>query len=225
VSSDPLVRGAVDRALAELRAPLNAALQSLGEHVAGEMQTSYTRLVDALWAIDQAQSLGEVLSVASECVAREADRAAVLLVRPERVTGWRWLGFEGAADDARSIAFNLDEAGLVGAAVHRARVTARQARTARTPADDLPLFARGAGERDAVAAPIPIAGTVVAVLYADEPAVNISAPPWMSVVEVLGRYTGLVLEARVARHLTGAGAEHSGVRVHVTQDHALSETT
>jgi hypothetical protein len=45
----------------------------------------------------------------------------------------------------------------------------------------------------------------------------------MSVVDVLGRYTGLVLEARVARHLTGTLPDVS--RVLSTHDHALSETT
>jgi hypothetical protein len=45
----------------------------------------------------------------------------------------------------------------------------------------------------------------------------------MSVVEVLGRYTGLVLEARIARHLTGVSAEGAGI--HLPQDHELSSTT
>jgi hypothetical protein len=136
------------------------------------------------------------------------DRAAVLVVKGDRLRGWRLSGFGTATPSARSIELSLDEAGLPGAVVPTGVAVSRPAvdpgmSAERQPA--LPPFAQDAGSRHAVALPITVAGAVVAVLYADAP--RLDAPSassrWPVILDILARHASRVLEAMTVQQAAG----------------------
>ncbi len=165
-------------------------------------------LVDAVRALDEAQSLGDLLDALAECAGRKVERAAVLVVRGDHLRGWRLSGFayEGSA---RSIDLDLDAAGLAGTVVRtgvsvsRPIVEPRHEKGSRQPA--LPGFAQDAGARHALALPIIVVGHVVAVLYADAPRLEnrSAASRWPAVLEVLARHASRALEAITVQQATG----------------------
>ncbi len=166
------------------------------------------RLVDAIRSLDEAESLAGVLDGLAECAAREADRAAVMIVKGERLHGWRFLGF-GDAGPPTSMDLDLDAAGMLGAVVRTGAAVSRfipdgdQKEDTRQPA--LPSFAAGMGARHAVAAPVLVAGHVVGVVYADAPQHDTPAATsrWPAVLEVLARHSSRVLEAMTVQRATG----------------------
>lgn len=166
------------------------------------------RLADAVRSLDEGRALGEVLDTLSECAGHEVDRAAVLVVKGERLRGWALSGFGPSGPPPRSIELSLDEAGLPGAVVRTGVAVSRPAvdpgmSSERQPA--LPPFAQDAGSRHALALPITVGGAVVAVLYADAP--RLDAPSassrWPAILDVLVRHTSRVLEAMTVQHAAG----------------------
>lgn len=166
------------------------------------------RFADAIRALDEARSLSEVLDALAECAGREVDRAAVLVVKGDRLNGWRLAGFGVSAPPAKSIELSLDEAGLPGAvvrtgvAVSRPSVEPAHSRE-RQPA--LPPFAHDAGARHALALPVTVGGSVVAVLYADAPRLDTpsAASRWPAVLDVLARHASRALEAMTVQQAAG----------------------
>jgi len=164
------------------------------------------RLVDAVRAIDRAKSLSEVLDTLAGCAAREAARAAVLVVEGEKVRGWRFLGFGPAMEQAAQVQCAMSEAGIVHDAIQAGTTI-----IASSGNGSLPRFASLPPGRGLIAVPIPVGGQVVAVLYADRGEADHDANPgtntWSTTLEVLARHAARSLEAvtalRAAQALTG----------------------
>lgn len=166
------------------------------------------RFADAVRALDEARALGEVLETLADCAGREVDRAAVLLVKGERLNGWRLSGFGPSASSARTIDLSLDEAGLPGAVVRTGVAVSRPSvepgpSQERQPA--LPPFAQDAGARHALALPVTVGGSVIAVLYADAPRLDTpsASSRWPAILDVLARHASRVLEAMTVQQAAG----------------------
>ena len=162
------------------------------------------RLADAIRNLDEARGLSEVLERLVPCAAPEVDRAAVLLVKGDRLAGWRLAGFGAGAPAAKSIDLSIEDAGLAGA-VLQSGVAASRPADASDDQPSLPAFARNAGERHAMALPVRVGGDVVAVLYADAPRLDTpsSTARWPAVLEVLVRHASRVLEAMTIQQAAG----------------------
>jgi hypothetical protein len=248
VAFDDHIRVALDRALADVRAPLERALSVLAQNVAveatderarvaqteidevhrsaelrsAELRASATRLSDAVRSLDDAQSLREVLEVLADRGGREVDRIAVLVVTGGRLRGYRWSGFDGTAA-VSSVDLSLDHAGLAGAIVQTGTMALRPAADAATstvrPA--LPPFAQDAVVRDAAALPIVLGGTVAAVVYADAPASDAGAlNRWSTALDLLTRHASRVLEAMTIRLVTGLSRPFAVPHPRADGDHA-----
>ena len=204
VTLDDHVRDAIDRVLTQVREPLDGTLRELAGTIAIEARAADVRLTDALRLLDEATSFGDVLTVLADCVGREVERSAVLVVAPGHLKGWHSSGFGGAVPDAKTIELPSDPKGLLGAALSTKASIVSRASAGRIPMDDRPSFAHGTDRRDAAAVPVLLGGIVAAVVYADAPSVGDETPSWLTAVERLTRFAGLVLEARTARYLTGA---------------------
>jgi chemotaxis protein histidine kinase CheA len=161
------------------------------------------RLADAIRNLDEARGLSEVLERLVQCSGHEVDRAAVLLVKGERLTGWRLAGFAPGGPSAKSIDLGVEEAGLAGAVLTSGVPASRPSDAADGPG--LPPFAGNAGDRHAMALPVRVGGEVVAVLYADAPRVNepSSDARWPAILEVLARHASRVLEAMTVQQAAG----------------------
>ncbi len=165
------------------------------ERAAGE------RLVDAVRAIDRARSLSEILDTLVSLAGREAARVGVLLVRGGQLRAWRLIGFDGASDDASTIALPLDEGGIIAEAVRTVETTFADSRHVTMA----PSFTRVPSGSQMLAVPIALSGEVVAVLYADQAADETardrhpeSLVVWPAVLEVLTRHATRSLEATTA---------------------------
>ena len=162
------------------------------------------RLADAIRNLDEARGLSEVLERLVQCSRHEVDRAAILLVKGERLAGWRFAGFGAGAPAAKSTDLSVADAGLAGAVLHSG-VTASRPADASEGQPALPPFARDAGPRHALALPVRVGGDVVAVLYADAPRLDTlsSDARWPAVLEVLARHASRVLEAMTVQQAAG----------------------
>ena len=185
------------------------------------------RILDSIRAIDDARSLGETLDTLAQCAAREAERAAVLVVKGGRLRVWRASGFTSDGSIA-STELDLDEAGLAGAVVRTGVAVSRPAigpgdeHGTRQPA--LPPFAQDAGTRFATALPIIVGCQVVAVVYADGAAEQPSETNrWAPVLEILTRHTGSALEAITVQQATGLPLRATARRAEAGGAHASSE--
>jgi hypothetical protein len=156
-----------------------------------------TRLLEAVRALDEARSLTDVLDALVHHAAREADRVALLLIRNDRLRGWRFSGFDGEVPDAREVDMSLEGGGLIIEAVRAKRAKAASAELSGFS------FAPTPAGRAALAAPIEIGGRIVAVLYADDAASQGSNEPtgWSHMVEILARHAGRSLESLTARRV------------------------
>ena len=161
----------------------------------GEM-AGVTRLLESIRGLDGASSLSEVLDALALAAAREAARAVVVVLRGERIQGWRMSGFGPRDMQPKSIDMLLSEAGVIGLAVGAARVvTTRDGQRAGVG----PGFETLPTDRMGLAVPVIVGGRVVAVVYADGVALDghERAVPsgWPEVIEVLARHAGRCLEA------------------------------
>lgn len=163
------------------------------------------RLAAGLRALDDAASLGGVLEGLAGLARRESDRAAVFLVRGDRLRGWRAVGFE-TAEGILDVDLEASQSGVAGEAVKSgSRLEHRNG--AGSP---LPVFSAGLSPRRAVAAPVEVGGAIVAVLYAEaaEPDTT-SEPRWPAMLEVMARHAGRVLEAMTVRQAAALWAPRS----------------
>lgn len=161
----------------------------------GEM-AGVTRLLESIRGLDGASSLSEVLDALALASAREAARAAVVVLRGERIHGWKMSGFGARDMQPKSIDLALAESGVIGMAVGSARaVTTRDSQSAAAG----PGFETLPADRMGLAVPVIVGGRVVAVIYADGVTLDghERAVPsgWPEVIEVLARHAGRCLEA------------------------------
>ena len=152
------------------------------------------RLTSAMRTFDEATSLGDILDHLAHSACQESNRTAVFLVNGTNLRGWRALGFDGGTIVGSD--FEPADAGVVGQAVQLG--VRRQHRNG----DDgrLPSFASTAGPRDAVALPVQVGGSVIAVLYADAARTDKPEDPeWVDTIEAMTKHAGRVLEAMTVR--------------------------
>jgi hypothetical protein len=154
-----------------------------------------SRLLDSVRGLDGASSLTEVLDVLGQAVGREAPRAAVLVLRNERLLGWKLSGFGAADGQPKSIDIGLKEGGILGRCV----AIARPVSTRHNQADGGPGFAQLSGDGEGVVAPVIVGGRVVAVVYADTLASEgrgfTGSDAWPDVIDLLARHAARCLEA------------------------------
>ena len=155
-----------------------------------------TRLLESIRGLDGATTLSEVLDALALAAAREAARAAVVLMRAERISGWKMAGFGPRDAQPKSIDLPLAESGVIGLAVSSARaVTTRDNQTAAIG----PGFEKLPADRMGLAVPVIVGGRVVAVVYADTVTLDGHERPvpssWPELIEVLARHAGRCLES------------------------------
>jgi hypothetical protein len=159
-----------------------------------------TRLLDSVRGLDGATTLSEVLDALSLAAAREAARAAVVVLRGERINGWKLTGFGPRDAQPKLIDVPLADSGVIGLAVGAARaVTTRDSQSAATG----PGFEKIPPDRMGLAVPVVVGGRVVAVVYADAVTFDGYERPvpssWPELIEVLARHAGRCLEALTAQ--------------------------
>jgi hypothetical protein len=164
-----------------------------------------SRLLESVRGLDGATSLSEVLDALALAAAREAARAAVVVLRNDRIQGWRMSGFGARDSQPKSIDLALTDAGVIGLAIGAARaVTTRDSQGAGIG----PGFETLPQDRMGLAVPVIVGGRVVAVVYAD--AVTMDGherhvpSSWPELIEVLARHAGRCLEALTTQKTPGA---------------------
>jgi hypothetical protein len=171
-----------------------------------------SRLLESVRGLDGATSLSEVLDALALAAAREAARAAVVVLRGERIQGWRMSGFGPRDTQPKSIDLTLAESGVIGLAIGAARaVTTKDSQGAGIG----PGFETLPADRMGLAVPVIVGGRVVAVVYAD--AVSIDGherhvpSSWPELIEVLARHAGRCLEALTTQKAPRIAPPASGV--------------
>jgi len=164
-----------------------------------------TRLLESIRGLDGAASLSEVLDALALASAREAARAAVVVLRADRIQGWKMSGFGPRDPQPKSIDLPLGESGVIGMAVGAARaVTTRDGQSAAAG----PGFEKLPADRMGLAVPVIVGGRVVAVVYADGVTMDGHERPvpsgWPEVIEVLARHAGRCLEALTTQRAAAA---------------------
>ena len=188
-----------EAALASARSEAQTAAALHGQALDAH-QMGTVRLLDGIRALDAASSLTEVLDALTQSAAREAGRAAVLVVKGERLVGWRTAGFGSYDHDARVLEGSTGDTGALAAAVN----TGRPAMVGAGSVLTAPAFSESPADRPGLAVPLLVAGRTVAVVYAD-PGVDAAPVGWTSPVEVLVRHAARCLEG-LAVHRAAAAA-------------------
>jgi hypothetical protein len=165
------------------------------------------RMLDGVKALDEATSLSEVLDALTAAAAAESGRAAMLVVKGDRLLGWRTTGFGELDAQPRAIESSAGDAD----ALARAVATGKPVVTGSGPASNAPAFVPADGGRDGIAVPLMVGGRAVAVVYADSPDGPIEPVPSQAAIEVLVRHAGRCLEALTVQR--AAQARTSAVRV------------
>jgi hypothetical protein len=155
-----------------------------------------SRLLESVRGLDGATSLSEVLDALALAAGREAARTAVVVLRNDRIQGWRMSGFGTRDSQPKSIDLALAESGVIGLAVGAARaVTTRDSQSSGTG----PGFEALPEDRMGLAVPVIVSGRVVAVVYADavrgDGHERLVPSSWPELIEVLARHAGRCLEA------------------------------
>jgi hypothetical protein len=199
---------AADRAEQSEKAAVAAA--RVGERE--EALASISRLLDGVRRLDNARSLSELLDVLTDAAAQEAPRAAVLVLKGERVHGWKVRGFGARDEQPKTVDMSLAEAGVVGYAVGAGRtVTTRDGQSAASG----PGFATLPPDRMGLAVPMIVGGRVVAVVYADSVGPDGADPTvpngWPECVEVLARHAARCLETLTVQRAVQPPSQHVGV--------------
>jgi hypothetical protein len=193
---------ALTAARTEAQAVAAAHSQALDAQLTGAI-----RLLESVRALDGATSLTEVLDALTLSAAKEAGRAAILVVKGDRLMGWRTSGFGSVDEEPRSIESSTADVGALAAAVN----TSRPAVVGSGSVLAAPAFSQLPPDRPGLAVPLLVAGRPVAVLYADAGASAPASPGWTSPVEVLVRHAGRCLEAMAVSR--GAHVKASAARV------------
>jgi hypothetical protein len=169
---------------AEAHAQREAAVQSAVAGISSAIVASQTplqepegkRVLDAIRTLDDAVSLSAVLDTLVARASGEASRAGVLLVRADRLRGWR---------DEGQINVSLAEVDIVAEAVRTRQAASRTAVGTMTPP-----FTGAAVAAELHAFPLSLSGDVVAVLYTE------GGNP--VTLEILARHAARVLESLTA---------------------------
>lgn len=186
----------IHAAEARVRATFDDAVNDARARERDAEMAALTRLLESVRGLDGAASLSEVLDALGQAAGREASRAAVLLLRNERLLGWKLSGFGARDTQPKSIDLDLQDSGVIGLAVRTARpVTTRDIQSAAQG----PAFAHLPTERMGFAVPVIVGGRVVAVVYADsvtaEGREHAVPSGWPEVIEMLARHAARCLEA------------------------------
>jgi hypothetical protein len=171
------------------------------EWIARELASS-ERLVEVIRALDGARSVPDTLDILLRGAAREAARAAIVLVRGQELQGWRFVGFGARVDNPTDFRQALVGSGVIEEAVRTLNLAFTHGRV-RVPA---PSWAELPAGRRAVAVPVVLQQRVVAALYADQGAVADSkgdqvpheGVSWPVAVEVMARHASRCLEVSSA---------------------------
>jgi GAF domain-containing protein len=173
----------------------SALLQAARREEQEAAASAIGRLLGGIRALDGATSLSETLDALALAGAREAPRAAVLVVRNDRLHGWKLTGFGDRDSQPKAVDLGLNEGGVIGEALASRRV-------ALTRSGDMsgaaPAFAELGGDGVGSAAPVVVGGRVVAVVYADNGTGDRQVPlrsEWLEVIEILARHAARCLEA------------------------------
>jgi len=202
----------------EMAARLAQAEERTAEVVAGARASErqhdlacMERLLSAVRDLDRASTLSEALNTLAVHISRQTGRAAILLVRGDRLRGFRVIGFGGGAPDPHTLDWSLEQAGVAGLAVRSgervATSDAAQARGGGQQAGTLP-FAPLPDDRVGLAVPILVGGRPVAVVYADDGAETEPMVPsaWPEAIEVIVRHAGRCLEILTTTKVTAIAA-------------------
>lgn len=171
------------------------------------LAASARRLLDGVKALDDASSLSEVLDALTAAAASEAGRAAMLVVKGDRLLGWRTSGFGELDAQPRTIESSASDAD----ALARAVATGRPVVTGSGPASSVPSFVSADAGRTGIAVPLLVGGRAVAVVYADAPGSAADGATTQAAIDVFVRHAGRCLEALTVQR--AAQARTSAVRV------------
>jgi hypothetical protein len=194
-------RADVERLRAEVEKAAAAAAAKPAPVAAARPDGGAARLLESIRTLDATHALTDVFDTLADLARKEADRAAILIVRGGQLRAWRFVGFEGAPDP-RTVGMKLDGAGIIAEVVRTG-----QTRTAGPESSALGFAPLPTG-RTGVVAPIEVGGQVVAVLYVDD-ATRESAGPgdaWRDGVEILARHAARCLEVLTVQHSQQATA-------------------
>jgi len=165
------------------------------------------RLTSAFRTLDDATSLGDILEQLAQSACQEAGRTAVFLVNGGKLRGWRALGFS-----AEQPIVGSDFAPAGSDVVGRAARSGAGQQHRNGDATRLPAFAQADGPRDALALPIQVGGSVIAVLYADAArADRPEEPEWLDTIDAITKHAGRVLEAMTVRRAAALWTPRRGV--------------
>jgi hypothetical protein len=170
------------------------------------------RLLESIRGLDGATTLSEVLDALALASAREAARAAVVVLRGERIQGWKISGFGPRDAQPKSIDLPLADSGVIGLAIGSARaVTTRDSQSASVG----PGFETLPADRMGLAVPVIVGGRVVAVVYGDGVTIDgheRQVPSsWPELIEVLARHAGRCLEALTSQKTSPRIQPPSGI--------------
>jgi hypothetical protein len=160
------------------------------------------RLVDVIRALDGARSVPDTLDVLLRGTAREAARAAIVLVRGQELQGWRFVGFGARVDNPTEFRQALVGSGVIEEAVRTQGLAYTHGRV-RVPA---PSWAELPAGRRAVSVPLVLQQRVVAAVYADQgpvadpkgDQVPYEGLSWPVAIEIMTRHASRCLEASAA---------------------------
>jgi hypothetical protein len=159
-----------------------------------------SRLLESVRGLDGATSLSDVLDALALAAHREASRAAVVVLRNDRIQGWKLNGFGPRDGQPKSIDLALADSGVIGHAIAAGRaVTTGDSQAAAIG----PGFETLPANTSGLAVPVIVGGRVVAVVYADSVSVaghDRHVPSsWPELIEVLARHAGRCLEALTSK--------------------------
>lgn len=194
-----------DRTLERTQADHEAAAAQ-HSRAADAHQTAALRLLESVRGLDGATTLSEVLDALTVGASKEAGRAAMLVVKGDRLIGWRSIGFGAVDQEPRAVDAPTNDGGALAAAVN----SGCSAVVGSGSVLAAPTFSDAPAGRPGLAVPLLVAGRPVAVLYADDGTAT-GTTGWTSPVEVLVRHAGRCLEGLAVQRVTASKA--AGARV------------
>jgi hypothetical protein len=176
-------REAEEQATRQLEAARDAAdrvLEQAAQHQA--------RILHGIRGLDEAATLSGVLDAMGRSIGHQAARTAVLMVRADRLVGWKLSGFGPRDLQPNAVDISLADAGLAGRAVIEGRLVSGGAASTGLLIDEPPGTI-------AIAVPVSVGGRVVAVAYASQPSEAATVDGWQEAVEIVVRHGARCLEA------------------------------
>jgi hypothetical protein len=167
--------------------------------------TALTRLLEGVRSLDGAATLTDVLDALARAAGLEAPRAAVLVMRHDRLLGWKLTGFGANDTQPKAIDLGLTDNSIASQAVR----TVRPVTTRESGVQGL-AFAHLPAERVGVVVPVLVGGRAVAIVYADNGASDEEGrhtpTAWLEAIEILARHASRCLEALTVQKTTSAAA-------------------